>query len=244
MENKICNIHNISLYSFKYLIELKALLSLFALFYKPNYSQINLEDKAKIINGFEHGVKLSKKFSKLEELKYFESKKEEKTEGFNNSNKQIKSRISNNFIYYDNHTNLKKKHEKNIYYKTNQISLNKETRIKIKLNKIRLLLYYSFIFLITLISPKSNLLIKNLSKYSYVTLKVSTNGLTRIFYNETCQDYSFTKPNEVWIDNIKQPNVTNSYQLIPTNIVKLKWTNKINNCSFMFYGCNSIIEIY
>ena len=40
-----------------------------------------------------------------------------------------------------------------------------------------------------------------------------------------------------------QTSVLNSYNLNPTNIIKLKWTNNIEDCEYMFQDCNSIIEM-
>ena len=109
----------------------------------------------------------------------------------------------------------------------------KKRKEKIRFINKQILFYYLLIIsLITTINFKHSIIYKD----SIVTLRVY-NGQQQKIFN------SGTKPNEVWIDNIKQQNVSNSYQLDPTNIVKLIWTNKINNCSFMFYGCNSIIEM-
>ena len=75
-----------------------------------------------------------------------------------------------------------------------------------------------------------------LSNDSIVTLKVSGNGEQKIFN-------SGTNPNEIWIDNTKQNNIINTYNLNPTNIIKLKWTNDITNCNKMFQGCDTIVEM-
>ena len=109
----------------------------------------------------------------------------------------------------------------------------KKGKEKIRFINKQILFYYLLIIsLITTINFKHSIIYKD----SIVTLRVY-NGQQQKIFN------SGTKPNEVWIDNIKQQNVSNSYQLEPTNIVKLKWTNEINDCYFMFYGCNSIIEM-
>ena len=72
-----------------------------------------------------------------------------------------------------------------------------------------------------------------LSEDSIVNLKISGNGQQKIFNRGT-------NPNEIWIDNIKQKTVKNTYDLNPTNIISLKWTVDINNCEYMFSGCNFI----
>ena len=109
----------------------------------------------------------------------------------------------------------------------------KKRKEKIRFINKQILFYYLLIIsLITTINFKHSIIYKD----SIVTLRVY-NGQQQKIFN------SGTKPNEVWIDNIKQQNVSNSYQLEPTNIVKLKWTNEINDCHFMFYGCNLIIEM-
>ena len=109
----------------------------------------------------------------------------------------------------------------------------KKRKEKIRFINKQILFYYLLIIsLITTINFKHSIIYKD----SIVTLRVY-NGQQQKIFN------SGTKPNEVWIDNIKQQNVSDSYQLDPTNIVKLKWTNEINDCYFMFYGCNSIIEM-
>ena len=73
-------------------------------------------------------------------------------------------------------------------------------------------------------------------KDSIITLKVSRNGLQKIF------NYG-TKPDEIWKDDTKLQTISNTYNLNPSNIVKLKWTNDITECQSMFEGCSSIIEI-
>ena len=100
---------------------------------------------------------------------------------------------------------------------------------KIKFNKKELLFNYLIILLLILIIFLAK------CQDSIITLKVSETGLQKIFN-------SGTKPDEVLIDNISQ-NITNSYQLEPTNIVKLIWTNEIIDCKYMFYGCDTILEM-
>ena len=76
-----------------------------------------------------------------------------------------------------------------------------------------------------------------LSKDSMVTLKVSHSGTHKIFT-------AGTAPNKIYINDIQQ-SITNSfnYDLNPENIVKLEWTDEIDDCYNMFLDCNSIIEM-
>ena len=95
------------------------------------------------------------------------------------------------------------------------------------------LLIFLFIYSI-LITICSNLIIY---KDSYITLKVSQPGTHKIFH-------SGTNPDEIWIDGIKtEDSVTSSFNLNPSNIVKLIWTKEITTCDNMFNGCDSIIEM-
>ena len=74
--------------------------------------------------------------------------------------------------------------------------------------------------------------------YSYITLRVSTTGISKIYNNST----QATKPDEIYIDNkLQQFNL--SYILTPENIVKLVWYNNITGCSWMFSSCTSIVEM-
>ena len=58
------------------------------------------------------------------------------------------------------------------------------------------------------------------------------------------EDYDYTRPTEIYINNIKQDEVKNKYTFNETiNIVILIWNNTITNCYGMFYSCNNIIEM-
>ena len=95
------------------------------------------------------------------------------------------------------------------------------------------LLIFLFIYSI-LIKICSNLI---LYKDSSITLKVSQSGEQKIFNGGTT-------PDEIWIDGIKtEDSVTSSFNLNPSNIVKLIWTKEITTCDNMFNGCDSIIEM-
>ena len=116
----------------------------------------------------------------------------------------------------------------------------KKCNIKIfRFNKRKCLFYNLFLTSFIALFFKLNFENIIISNNSFITLKVSQIGTQKIFGDGD----SFTKPNEIWIDDIKQNNVINSHNLNPTNIVKLVWTNTITNCTCMFFGCDSIIEI-
>ena len=122
---------------------------------------------------------------------------------------------------------------------TNIRALNKifknEIYQKERINKVKFinnkLLFYYLILLILI----SNIFRTNCQN-SIVTLKVSQSGQQNIFH-------SGTRPNQVFIDDKLEQKVNNSYSLNSTNIVKLIWTDNINDCYFMFYGCKSILEM-
>ena len=116
----------------------------------------------------------------------------------------------------------------------------KEDKGKIKLIK-RKFKFYPITILATLLLIQvvfsANYQNKIIAKDSLITLKVSRSGEQKIFN-------SGTSPNEIWKDNnMLQISASNSYDLNPTNIIKLKWTNNIEDCEYMFQGCNSIIEM-
>ena len=109
----------------------------------------------------------------------------------------------------------------------------KKCNIKIiRFNKRKCLFYNLFLTSFITLFFKLNFENIIISNNSFITLKVSQIGTQKIFGD----GYSFTKPNEIWIDDIKQNNVINSHNLNPTNIVKLVWTNTITNCTCMFFG--------
>ena len=73
---------------------------------------------------------------------------------------------------------------------------------------------------------------------SYITVKVSRTGIQYVFNGGTY----FTKPNEVWIDTDKKEFVQNNYNIIPTNIIILKWTSEIIVCKYMFYNFSVVMQ--
>ena len=145
----------------------------------------------------------------------------------------IKSRLTfkkNNFKFEETNQII----TKTIIKIINQISENKIYK-KEKIEKvifIRKCLLFCDLIILLLIST----IFKTNCKNSTITLKVSQNGAQKLCY-------SGTQPNEIWIDDIMQQYKQNSYNLTPSNIVKLIWTNDITNCHSMFKECRSIIEM-
>ena len=82
-------------------------------------------------------------------------------------------------------------------------------------------------------------------KYSKITLKIKGIGNKNIFSGGS--EFSFESsgfPDEVYINSIKKTPVTYTYYLDSiNNVVELRWTNKINDCTFMFRSCSDITEI-
>ena len=162
----------------------------------------------------------------------------------NNKNKEIseltKPKITKKYLifYIFNEETHKINRNANLKSTSKNISLKIKEKINVKkfknirndsiFNNLTILLLISIIF-------ELNCLKSIIYKYSLLTLKVSQNGLQKIFNDGTI-------PNEIWIDNI-QHNLSNSYDLNQINIVKLIWLDNISNCKGMFKGCNSIAEI-
>ena len=116
--------------------------------------------------------------------------------------------------------------------KNNQIENKKDFKSIQKNSK-----YYTIIILLIISNlPKLKSQNKNTLNESIVTLKISGNGQQKIFNRGT-------NPNKISIDVSERQFAGNTYNLNPTNIVKLKWTDDITDCEKMFLGCDTIIEI-
>ena len=75
------------------------------------------------------------------------------------------------------------------------------------------------------------------SKYSYITLKVAALKDIKIFS-------SYTYPDEIYINGIKQNVINYSYYFnLSDNLVELIWNNTIKSLQIMFCGCTDITEI-
>ena len=153
-----------------------------------------------------------------------------------NSNLELKNR-NFNFISQIYKINIKTKKIKN---KISNNEKNKDTN-KEKIKSFYRILDFIDIIILLLISNILCLSYQNSIVYgeSVVTLKVSGDGDQNIFYYGT----QFTKPDEVWIDELKQDNVEYHYTIYTTNIITLKWTNEIEGCVSMFRECTTISEI-
>ena len=135
-----------------------------------------------------------------------------------------------------------------ILIKTNKIKnklynkeKNKDTN-KEKIKSFYRVFDFSDFIILLLISTILSLSYQNsiLYEYSAITLKV-IGGLNQKIFNGDGQ--FFTKPDEVWIDGLKKDNVQNNYEISSTQIITLKWTNEIEGCDSMFWGCDKITEI-
>ena len=70
-------------------------------------------------------------------------------------------------------------------------------------------------------------------------MRVNKSGCVNVIY----KNFNF-KPDEIYINGIKQSNISEQYNLITTeNYIKLVWYNKLNSCDKMFYECSDINEI-
>ena len=105
-------------------------------------------------------------------------------------------------------------------------------------NKVR---NYETIFKLLIINI---LIIQILCGLSSITLKILGIGDKSIFnFNTTLYKKTFY-PKEVYINDEKQSTVKYSYYFNQTeNYVKLIWNTVINNCQYIFYQCQDIIEI-
>jgi len=159
---------------------------------------------------------------------------------------------------------IKEKHQKNkkicLYLLKDQslekefyknISIKEEIKPKMYLNKIirrPTLKNNYFIIIIFLILNRFSFKFEQgkISSFSSnITIKVKGSGIQSIFFGgETCNKGMFTFPNEIHINNIKQNDVKDKYNLInPINAVKLVWYNTNSICNCLFQDCINIIEI-
>ena len=162
---------------------------------------------------------------------------------------EIKSNKENN-LKNNEISNIKIKEKKknnifiNIYkYIISKYVNNYNNKIIFKDN-LKIKLYY-LIIIIILIS-KLNCQYLNLSSInnSYIVMKINRgdNYVLCKEWDNVCGYY--TRPNEIYINDIKQDKVKNKYDFNETiNIVILIWNNTITNCNRMFYYCNNIIEM-
>ena len=94
------------------------------------------------------------------------------------------------------------------------------------------------LFLLLIIQRLSlifNLRIINFSYSSYITLKVKGSGKIKVYERHT--------PDEIYINDINQTNISNIYYLNKEDKIKLVWNYNLESCAFMFWGCSNITEI-
>ena len=141
--------------------------------------------------------------------------------------------IKKKYYYEDIIENKKEINRELIKNKINNInSINK----KINNTNMKKIIYIKreYIFFQIIIFQLIQTILKSycqnviLSKDSMVTLKVSKIGTQKIFT-------AGTAPNKIYINDMQQ-SITNSfnYYLNPENIVKLEWTDEIDDCYNMF----------
>ena len=76
-------------------------------------------------------------------------------------------------------------------------------------------------------------------QFSNITLRIIGTGTKNIFYEEFVN-----RPDEVYINGDIQDNVDYSYKFHQeNNYVRLVWSNIIDDCNQLFYGCSDITEI-
>ena len=81
------------------------------------------------------------------------------------------------------------------------------------------------------------------SFYSNITIKIRGSGTQSIFYGgNSCEEGRiFTKPDEIYINDIRQTNLSDKYDLSQmVNTIKFVWKNSINNCNCLFKDCKNI----
>ena len=85
---------------------------------------------------------------------------------------------------------------------------------------------------------------------SYIELTIPGPGISRVFfdnigdiYNSWCPSPT-SFPDEIYINDIKQANINSSYYFNNSiNIVKLVFSNNLQNMTCMFYLCYNITTI-
>ena len=117
---------------------------------------------------------------------------------------------------------------------------NKNKRkLKTKILKIQRRRNTSFLFIFIIIGLFPSLHYKLNSKDSYITLRILDQREKKVF-NENIGD---RRPDKVYIDEINQITVTNTYILNSENIIKLVWTKQLTNCYILFDSCKDIVEM-
>ena len=129
----------------------------------------------------------------------------------------------------------------NFLFKKTKVYIKNKGKTRFLIKKERLF-YHLIIFILISIFIKSKCKRIIELKESIVTLRVSVEEESKVFYDSICNKKPFTKPSKVYIDEIEK-SVKSKYILNPDNIVKLVWENDITECQCMFKGCSSIVEM-
>ena len=169
------------------------------------------------------------------------------------TSKRRKEKISQELSLKNNNNILDDKTNDNIgaYKKSNTFSNKNILKRKIIFNNIKLkyifsnnkINYFIKMFLIFFISSGQRTIYSNNTN---ITIKIRGSGMQNIFYGgNSCEGGTiFTKPNEVYINDIKQTNVSDKYNLSKNeNNVTLLWKNTNNNCKCLFKDCKNITNI-
>ena len=97
------------------------------------------------------------------------------------------------------------------------------------------------VFIILFFSEASSQNLTDSSIYSYAIMKMDYGTSNKVYSLST----SFTKPDEIYINGIKQINnqAVNSFTNNGENYATLIWKKPITSCKEMFFDCGHIIEI-
>ena len=102
-------------------------------------------------------------------------------------------------------------------------------------------LFFTTIFLITLISCRESLYIISFSSlFSKITIKINSSGNQRIISSQYnfLPDSVLLNGTEIQLQNSREYNFQYSF-----NNIELIWNNTLTDCSKMFSGCLNIVEI-
>ena len=120
------------------------------------------------------------------------------------------------------------------------------------LNKIKIIANYRnykkncFIIIFIMIFIVSNARIIYLNS-SNITIKIKGKGIQSVFFGgDLCWTSKslFNPPDEVYINDIKQINISDKYFLNESmSVVMLVWDNVISNCNCLFKECSNITDI-
>ena len=106
---------------------------------------------------------------------------------------------------------------------------------------------YNIIMIVFLIYLNFSYALKQRNIYSFsssITITLRGTGLLSIFYGGTCEEGTFTRPDTIYINEVRKYDITDKYQFTKSpNFVKLVWNNINNNCNCLFKDCTDIVDI-